>query len=66
MFLNTMQIVQPFYIMLLDWLIISNYPALLALKPALLEQAIELSRQARFPLEQLLLNTSILRYRREY
>ena len=38
-----------------------NYPALLALKPALLEQAIELSRQARFPLEQLLLNTSILR-----
>jgi hypothetical protein len=39
----------------------SNYPALLALKPALLEQAIELSRQARFPLEQLLLNTSILR-----
>jgi len=39
----------------------SNYPALLALKPVLLEQAIELSRQARFPLEQLLLNTSILR-----
>lgn len=39
----------------------SNYPALLALKPALLKQAIELSRQARFPLEQLLLNTSILR-----
>lgn len=39
----------------------SNYPALLVLKPALLEQAIELSRQARFPLEQLLLNTSILR-----
>ena len=39
----------------------SNYPALLALKPALLEQAIKLSRQARFPLEQLLLNTSILR-----
>lgn len=39
----------------------SNYPALLALKPVLLEQAIELSRQARFPIEQLLLNTSILR-----
>ena len=39
----------------------SNYPALLALKPVLLEQAIELSRQVRFPLEQLLLNTSILR-----
>ena len=39
----------------------SKYPTLLALKPVLLEQAIELSRQARFPLEQLLLNTSILR-----
>ena len=39
----------------------SNYPALLALKPLLLEQALQLSKQARYPLEQLLLNTSILR-----
>ena len=39
----------------------SDYPALLALKPILLEQALVLSKQARFPLEQLLLNTSILR-----
>ncbi len=39
----------------------SDYPALLALKPVLLEQALALSKQARFPLEQLLLNTSILR-----
>jgi hypothetical protein len=38
-----------------------DYPALLALKPILLEQALVLSKQARFPLEQLLLNTSILR-----
>jgi hypothetical protein len=39
----------------------SDYPALLALKPILLEQALALSKQARYPLEQLLLNTSILR-----
>ena len=39
----------------------SDYPALLALKPILLEQALQLSKQARFPLEQLLLNTSIIR-----
>ena len=39
----------------------SNYPALLALKPILLEHALQLSKRARFPLEQLLLNTSILR-----
>ena len=39
----------------------SDYPALMALKPVLLEQALALSKQARFPLEQLLLNTSILR-----
>ena len=39
----------------------ADYPPLLALKPNLLEQAIELSKQARFPLEHLLLNTSILR-----
>jgi hypothetical protein len=39
----------------------SDYPALLALKPILLKQAIELSKQARFPLEQLLLNTTVLR-----
>jgi hypothetical protein len=39
----------------------SDYPTLLALRPILLEQALELSKQARFPLEQLLLNTSILR-----
>jgi hypothetical protein len=31
------------------------------LKPVLLEQALALSKQARYPLEQLLLNTSILR-----
>jgi len=39
----------------------SDYPALLALKPILLKQALALSKKARFPLEQLLLNTSILR-----
>jgi hypothetical protein len=39
----------------------SDYPSLLALKPILLEQAFNLSKQARFPLEHLLLNTSILR-----
>jgi hypothetical protein len=39
----------------------SNYPALLALKPILLDQAFTLSKHAKFPLEQLLLNTSILR-----
>jgi hypothetical protein len=39
----------------------SDFPALLALKPMLLKQAIELSKQARFPLEQLLLNTTVLR-----
>ena len=39
----------------------SNYPAFLALKPKLLEQAVELSNKARFPLEHLLLNSCILR-----
>ena len=39
----------------------SDYPSLLALKPILLEQALQLSKQAEFPLEQLLLNTTILR-----
>jgi hypothetical protein len=39
----------------------SDYPALLALKPILLEQVLALSKQARMPLEQLLLNTSVLR-----
>jgi len=39
----------------------SDYPSLLALKPILLEQALELSKQAEFPLEQLLLNTTVLR-----
>jgi hypothetical protein len=39
----------------------TDYPALLALKPILLEQALALSKKARFTLEQLLLNTSILR-----
>lgn len=39
----------------------SDYPALLSLKPILLEQTLALSKQARFPLEQLLLNTTILR-----
>lgn len=39
----------------------SDYPALLALKPILLEQSFNLSKQAKFPLERLLLNTSILR-----
>ena len=39
----------------------SDYPALLALKPLLLEQSLQLLKQAKFPLEQLLLNTSILR-----
>lgn len=38
-----------------------DYPPLLALKPILLDQALALSKQATFPLEQLLLNTSILR-----
>jgi hypothetical protein len=39
----------------------SDYPSLLALKPLLLEQALQLSKQAESSLEQLLLNTSILR-----
>lgn len=39
----------------------SDYPALLALKTILLEQALALSKQAKMPLEQLLLNTSVLR-----
>ena len=39
----------------------SDYPALLALKPTLLDQALQLSKEAESPLEQLLLNTSILR-----
>jgi hypothetical protein len=39
----------------------TDYPSLLALKPTLLDQALELSKQAESPLEQLLLNTSILR-----
>jgi len=39
----------------------SDYPALLALKPILMGQALQLSKYAHFPLEQLLLNTSILR-----
>jgi hypothetical protein len=39
----------------------TDYPSLLALKPTLLDQALQLSKQAQFPLEQLLLNTSILR-----
>jgi len=39
----------------------TDYPALLALKSILLDQALELSKQAKFPLEQLLLNTSIIR-----
>ena len=39
----------------------SNYPSLLALKPILLNQAFILSKESKFPLEQLLLNTSILR-----
>ena len=39
----------------------TDYPSLLALKPLLLDQALELSKQAESPLEQLLLNTSILR-----
>jgi hypothetical protein len=39
----------------------SDYPTLLALKPILLDQALQLSKQAKFPLEQLLLNTSIIR-----
>ena len=39
----------------------SNYPELLALKPILLDQALQLSKLAKFPLEQLLLNTTILR-----
>jgi hypothetical protein len=39
----------------------SDYPSLLALKPLLLDQALQLSKQAESSLEQLLLNTSILR-----
>jgi hypothetical protein len=39
----------------------TEYPSLLALKPMLLDQTIELSNQAESPLEKLLLNTSILR-----
>ena len=39
----------------------TDYPSLLALKPLLLDQALKISKQAQFPLEQLLLNTSILR-----
>jgi len=39
----------------------SNYPSLLALKPIILEQALALSKRAESPLEQLLLNTCILR-----
>ena len=39
----------------------TDYPPLLALKPILLKQALDLSKQAQFPLEQLLLNTSVLR-----
>jgi hypothetical protein len=39
----------------------TDYPPLLALKSLLLDQALDLSNQAQFVLEQLLLNTSILR-----
>jgi hypothetical protein len=39
----------------------TNYPALLNLKSTLLEQAKELLKQSKYPLEQLLLNTCILR-----
>jgi len=39
----------------------TDYPPLLGLKPILLNQALDLSKQAQFPLEQLLLNTTILR-----
>ena len=39
----------------------TDYPPLLALKSLLLNQALDLSKQAQFVLEQLLLNTSILR-----
>jgi hypothetical protein len=39
----------------------SDYPALLALKPILLEQTLALLKKSKFPLEQLLLNTSVLR-----
>ncbi len=39
----------------------SDYPPLLALKPLLLEQSKHLLQKAKFPLEQLLLNTAILR-----
>jgi hypothetical protein len=39
----------------------TNYPPLLELKTLLLDQALTLSKQAQFPLEQLLLNTTILR-----
>lgn len=39
----------------------SDYKPLLALKPLLLEQSKQLYEKAKFPLEQLLLNTTILR-----
>ena len=39
----------------------SDYPSLLTLKPLLLEQSKQLLSKTRFPLEQLLLNTTILR-----
>ena len=39
----------------------TDYPSLLTLKPLLLDQALQLSKQAESPLVQLLLNTSILR-----
>jgi len=39
----------------------SNYPALLSLKPVLLNQAKQLLEQTNAPVEKLLLNTSILR-----
>lgn len=39
----------------------TDYPPLLALKPILLEQTKSMLTQSKYPLEQLLLNTSILR-----
>ncbi|MBP6144054.1 MAG: hypothetical protein KA445_00325 [Sediminibacterium sp.] len=39
----------------------SDYPPLLALKPILLDQTKSMLTQSKYPLEQLLLNTSILR-----
>lgn len=39
----------------------TDYPPLLALKPILLEQTKSMLMQSKYPLEQLLLNTSILR-----